>query len=44
MGKLRILCGLLFCLFLCSCGKQGVTLPELTSEKLESLYQEEFDK
>lgn len=44
MGKLRILCGLLFCLFLCSCGKQGVTLPELTPEKLDSLYQEEFDK
>ncbi len=44
MKKGLILCEIFICLFLCSCGNHVVTLPELTPEKLEGLYQQEFDK
>lgn len=44
MRRIRLICVVVFCLFLCGCGKQGVTLPKLTQEELEILYQQEFAK
>ena len=37
MKKLRIFWLLLFCLLLCCCGAEEVTLPKLTSEKLQRI-------
>lgn len=39
-----IICEIFICLFLCSCGNDKFTLPELTPDKLETLYQQEFDR
>ena len=39
-----IICEIFSCLFLCSCGNDKFTLPELTPDKLETLHQQETDE